>query len=62
MVGAEYISVPLVKLAYIAIIEYDVCIELVLSLDSLEINHFLCPDIPVHIPRWCIFDYLVFWV
>ena len=60
MVGAEYTNGPVVKMAVLSIIEEDLWIYLVLSTDSLEMHNFLHPTIPVHIPRWCIVDYLVF--
>ena len=51
---------PVVKMAFISIIEEDPWIELVFSTDILEMNNFLHPTIPVHIPRWFIMDYPVF--
>ena len=51
---------PVVKISIMDIIEEDLCVELVCSIDSIEMHHFLHTAIPVHIPRLCILDYPVF--
>ena len=60
MVGLEYMNGPFVKMAAVTILEEDLWIELVCSIDSLQIHHCLCTVIPVHIPICCIVYYLVF--
>ena len=48
------------KISFMAIIEEDLRIELVLSTYILEMHYLLHPDIPIRISIWCIVDYPVF--
>ena len=48
-------------MAYMAIIEEELWIELVCSTYCIEMHHCLCLAIPAHIPRSYIVDYPVFW-